>query len=74
MIMTMAPWISAISRGRANICTEVSALRRHMPCTAALRTRREQIMPLSKNLRQAIGALVGALCAFGIYTVFSGGL
>jgi hypothetical protein len=31
-------------------------------------------MPLSKNLRQAIGALVGALVAFGIYTVFFGGL
>jgi hypothetical protein len=71
MIMTMAPWISAISRGRANTCTEARAPRRHMPCTAALRTRREQIMPLSKNLRQAIGALVGALIAYVTWMAFA---
>jgi hypothetical protein len=31
-------------------------------------------MQLTKNVRQAIGALIGALIAFVIYTAFSGGL
>lgn len=31
-------------------------------------------MQLTKNVRQAIGALIGALIALVIYTAFSGGL
>lgn len=31
-------------------------------------------MQLTKNARQAIGAIIGALIAFMIYTAFSGGL
>lgn len=31
-------------------------------------------MPISKNLRQMIGALIGAMIAFAIYAAFAGGL